>query len=61
MGTDPDRQHGGVGSALLAALCGDLAQRGIPTGEISWVSNLRFYGKCGAWVSRVFEGGRLTL
>ena len=31
------------------------------TGEISWVSNLRFYGKCGARVSRVFLGGKLAL
>jgi GNAT superfamily N-acetyltransferase len=61
MGTDPDSQHSGIGSALLAALCADLAARGCPTGEISWVSNLRFYGKCGAQVSRVFEGGRLAL
>ena len=33
----------------------------LATGEISWVSNLRFYGKCGARVSRVFLGGRLQL
>ena len=32
-----------------------------PTGEIAWVSNLRFYGKCGATVSRVFQGGHLAL
>ena len=44
--------------AVLAALCADLEHRGIATGEISWVSNLRFYGKCGARVSRVFLGGR---
>ena len=31
------------------------------TGEIAWVSNLRFYGKCGARVSRVFLGGRKHL
>jgi GNAT superfamily N-acetyltransferase len=61
MATEPSRQHGGVGSALLAALCEDLARDGIPTGEISWVSNLRFYGKCGATVSRIFQGGRLPL
>ena len=35
--------------------------RGVTTGEIAWVSNLRFYGKCGARVSRVFLGGRLGL
>ena len=33
---------------------------GTPTGEIAWVSNLRFYGKCGATVSRVFQGGQLA-
>jgi GNAT superfamily N-acetyltransferase len=61
MATDPNLQHGGVGSAVLAAICGDLAARGAPAGEISWVSNLRFYGKCGARVSRLFMGGRLPL
>ncbi len=61
MATDPTLQHGGVGSAVVAALCADLAERGCPTGEISWVSNLRFYGKCGARVARVFLGGKLTL
>jgi predicted N-acetyltransferase YhbS len=61
MATDPTLQHGGVGSAVVAALCADLAGRGCATGEISWVSNLRFYGKCGARVSRVFLGGKLAL
>jgi GNAT superfamily N-acetyltransferase len=61
MATDQTLQHGGVGSAVLAGLCADLQQRGIATGEISWVSNLRFYGKCGARVSRVFLGGRRKL
>jgi GNAT superfamily N-acetyltransferase len=61
MATDPTLQHGGVGSAVVAALCADLETRGCPTGEISWVSNLRFYGKCGARVSRVFLGGRKSL
>jgi len=61
MATDPTLQHGGVGSAVLAGLCADLDERGITTGEISWVSNLRFYGKCGARVSRVFLGGRRSL
>jgi GNAT superfamily N-acetyltransferase len=61
MATDPDLQHGGVGSAVLAGVCADLEARGVETGEISWVSNLRFYGKCGARVSRVFLGGRLRL
>ncbi len=61
MATDPTLQHGGVGSAVLGALCADLAARGVTTGEVAWVSNLRFYGKCGARVSRVFLGGRKTL
>jgi mycothiol synthase len=61
MATEPARQHGGVGSAIVSAICADLAGRGCETGEISWVSNLRFYGKCGARVSRVFMGGKLAL
>jgi GNAT superfamily N-acetyltransferase len=61
MATDPRLRHGGVGSATLAAVCADLERGGRDTGEIAWVSNLRFYAKCGATVSRVFRGGRLAL
>jgi len=62
MATDPRLQHSGIGSATLAALCEDIAARhGLAAGEISWVSNLGFYGKCEATVSRVFRGGRLRL
>jgi GNAT superfamily N-acetyltransferase len=61
MATDSTLQHGGVGSAVLGAVCADLEDRGVATGEIAWVSNLRFYGKCGARVSRVFLGGRKEL
>jgi GNAT superfamily N-acetyltransferase len=61
MATDPQLQHSGVGSATLAAVCEDLERSGLPVGEIAWVSNLRFYAKCGATVSRVFRGGRLAL
>jgi hypothetical protein len=61
MATDPELQHGGVGSAVLAAICDDLDARSHERGEISAVSNLRFYGKCGATVSRVFQGGHLFL
>jgi GNAT superfamily N-acetyltransferase len=61
MATGATRQHSGVGSAVLAAVCADLDARGVTTGEIAWVSNLRFYGKCGARVSRVFLGGELRL
>ncbi len=61
MGTDPGAQHGGIGSAIVGALCADLHSLACTTAEISWVSNLRFYGKCGARVSRLFMGGRLAL
>ncbi|MGQ0823617.1 MAG: GNAT family N-acetyltransferase [Actinomycetota bacterium] len=61
MATNPDFQHGGVGSAVLGAICADLGARGHASGEIAWVSNYRFYGKCGATVSRVFQGGRRRL
>lgn len=62
MATDPDRQHGGVGNALLAALCEDIATRdGLAEADISWVGPVRFYAKAGASVSRVFRYGRLKL
>jgi GNAT superfamily N-acetyltransferase len=61
MATDPGAQTRGVGSAVLGAITGDLRARGHSTGEIAWVSNQRFYGKCGATVSRAFMGGRLSL
>jgi mycothiol synthase len=61
MATEPARQHGGVGSALLAAVCRSIQASGEAAGEVAWVSNVRFYGKCGATVSRVFQGGRLAL
>lgn len=61
MATDPEVGRVGVGSATLAAVCADLATRGYETGEIAWVSNLRFYGKCGARVGRIFRLGRLAL
>jgi GNAT superfamily N-acetyltransferase len=55
MGTDPDRQTGGVGSALLADVCRDLMIAEFDATEISWVGPLRFYGKNGATISRVFR------
>lgn len=56
MATDPQRQHRGVGSALLGALCADLAAAGIDRAEIAWVGPVRFYAKAaGARVSRVFR------
>ena len=49
MATDPTLQHGGVGSARARRRCAPISQRvGFASGEIAWVSNLRFYGKCGA-------------
>jgi hypothetical protein len=60
MATDARRQHGGVGTALLGALCADLAAEGIAEAEIAWVGPVRFYAKAaGARVSRVFRS--LTL
>ena len=62
MATDPDAQHGGIGSAVARrGVRRSRRPRGTRAGEISWVSNLRFYGKCGATVSRVFQGGQLAL
>jgi len=61
MATDPQRQHGGVGNALLAAVCEDLEARGEPVGDIAWVGPVGFYAKAGARVSRVFRNARLTL
>jgi GNAT superfamily N-acetyltransferase len=56
MGTDPGRQRGGVGSALLGSLCQDLRVAGYPDAEIAWVATVRFYAKAaGASVSRVFR------
>jgi mycothiol synthase len=60
MATDSNRQHGGVGSALLASLCEDMQALGIDEAEIAWVGPVRFYAKAaGARVSRVFRS--LTL
>jgi GNAT superfamily N-acetyltransferase len=60
MATDATRQHGGVGSALLAGLCEDMQANGIDEAEIAWVGPVRFYAKAaGARVSRVFRS--LTL
>jgi mycothiol synthase len=56
MATDPDRQRGGVGSALLAALCQDLRAAGFADAEIAWVGPVGFYAKAaGASVSRTFR------
>lgn len=55
MGTDPTRQHGGTGSALLGQLCRDLQAAEYDRAEIAWVGPVRFYAKAaGARVSRSF-------
>lgn len=60
MATDTRRQHGGVGSALLGALCEDMQDRDLDRAEIAWVGPVRFYAKAAnASVSRVFRS--LTL
>lgn len=61
MATDPERQHRGVGRALLGAVCADLETRGHAEGDIAWVGPVGFYAKCGARVSRVFRTAKLTL
>ncbi|MCU1458088.1 MAG: GCN5-related N-acetyltransferase [Actinomycetia bacterium] len=55
MGTDPDQQHGGVGSALLAALVADIRADGLDRAQISWVGPVGFYASAGAVVSRSFR------
>jgi GNAT superfamily N-acetyltransferase len=61
MATDPDRRHGGVGRAVLAAVCADLEHRGHARADIAWVGPIGFYAKCGATVSRVFRTAKLPL
>jgi GNAT superfamily N-acetyltransferase len=61
MATRPRRQHGGVGRALLGAVCADLEENGHAEADIAWVGPLGFYAKCGARVSRVFRTAKLTL
>ncbi len=56
MGTDPERHHGGVGGAVLGALCRDLMAAGFADAEIAWVGPAGFYARtAGAAVSRVFR------
>jgi GNAT superfamily N-acetyltransferase len=55
MGTDPTRRHGGVGTALVAAVCADARAAGRATVEIAWVGPVGFYVKAvGAVVTRTF-------
>jgi GNAT superfamily N-acetyltransferase len=61
MATDPERQRGGVGRALLGAVCASLAATGHAEADIAWVGPIGFYAKAGAAVSRVFRNAKLTL
>jgi GNAT superfamily N-acetyltransferase len=54
MATDPAVQGRGVGSALLAAVCRDLALAELDEAEIAWVGPAVFYEKAGARTSRRF-------
>jgi GNAT superfamily N-acetyltransferase len=55
MGTDPDHQGSGVGSALVSAVATDVMVAGLADVEISWVGPVRFYAKLGARLSRSFR------
>jgi GNAT superfamily N-acetyltransferase len=56
MGTEPARQAGGVGAALLGQVCRDLMTAELDTAEIAWVGPIGFYAKAaGATVSRSFR------
>jgi predicted N-acetyltransferase YhbS len=61
MATSADRRRGGVGNALLAAVCEDIAAAGTGTAEIAWVGPVGFYARAGARVSRVFRTARRSL
>ena len=55
-------RHGGVGSALMAAVLAELAVAGLRTAEISWTSTVGFYAKaCGAKVARASQVHRRAL
>ena len=55
MGTDPAVRGGGVGAALVSAVCTDLMVARHDRVEICWVGPVRFYAKLGATVSRSFR------
>ncbi len=55
MGTDPDRQGGGVGGALVAEVAKDMMAAGVSEVEVCWVGPVAFYAKLGATVHRVFR------
>ena len=55
IGVEQQRQGGGVGAALLSALCTDLRAAGHADAEIAWIGPIGFYARtAGASVSRTF-------
>jgi mycothiol synthase len=55
IGTDPARQHGGVGAALMSAISVDVMAAGFDEVQVSWIGPYRFYAKtAGATTSRTY-------
>lgn len=59
MGTDPARRGGGIGAALVGAVCRDLMIADVGEVQIAWVGPVRFYARLGARISRVYRTWRL--
>jgi GNAT superfamily N-acetyltransferase len=55
MGIIPEAAGQGIGSALLAAVCADLARAGFDVATIAWVGPTDFFAHHGAKVSHRFE------
>jgi GNAT superfamily N-acetyltransferase len=55
MATDPGRQGGGIGNALVAQVCRDLMIAEFDEVAVSWVGPVRFYAKAGAHTTRVYR------
>lgn len=55
MGTITEVSGQGVGSALLAVACEDLARSGVDVATIAWVGPQEFFARHGARVTRRFE------
>lgn len=55
MGTHPGHRGGGVGAALLSAVCTDLAGRDHASADIAWVGPVDYFAAKGARVTRTFE------
>ena len=55
IGTNPDRQSRGVGTALLSAIASDVMAAGLDTVQVAWIGPVRFYAKAaGATTSRAY-------